>query len=49
MKNIMRFCIEQTPSAICMVGAVVLASNGVSGWGWFLFVGLLVAVSNFDD
>jgi len=49
MKSIMRFCIEQAPAAICMVGAVALAMGGVSGWGWFLFVGLLVSVSALDD
>jgi hypothetical protein len=47
MKNIMRFCIEQTPSAICMGGAVALAMGGASGW--FLFVGMLVAVHHSDD
>jgi O-antigen ligase len=49
MKSIMRFCIEQTPSAICMGGAVALAMGCASGWGWFLFVGVLVAVHHSDD
>lgn len=29
-------------AAVCAVGAVVLASNGVPGWGWFLFVAVLL-------
>jgi hypothetical protein len=30
------------PSSICIGGAVYMAVNGISGWGWFLFVGVLV-------
>lgn len=29
-------------AAIVFVAAGVLAYNGLAGWGWFLFVGLLV-------
>ncbi|MDU5487229.1 MAG: hypothetical protein E6093_17370 [Serratia liquefaciens] len=28
---------------IAVSGAVLLALNGVSGWGWFLAVGLLLS------
>lgn len=28
-------------SVACVVGAIYLASLGISGWGWFLFVGLM--------
>ena len=27
---------------ICFVAAGILAYNGMDGWGWFLFVGLLI-------
>lgn len=30
-------------SAICIIAAVGLAAFGNDGWGWFLFVGVLVA------
>jgi hypothetical protein len=30
---------------ICVVAAIILAYNGLSGWGWFLFVGLLTFVA----
>ena len=49
MKSILRFCIEQAPAAICLGGAVALAMSGASGWGWFLFAGMLVAVHHSDD
>lgn len=49
MKSIFHFCIEQAPFAICMSGAVALAIGGASGWDWFLFVGMLVAVHHADE
>ncbi len=33
--------IAYAPAMICSFGAVVLAANGVGGWGWFLGVGVL--------
>lgn len=30
-------------SATAVVGAIILAVNGISGWGWFLLVALLLA------
>ena len=27
-----------------IVGAIVLAINGISGWGWFLFIAVLLAL-----
>ena len=29
------------PSIVCFAAAGYLASKGMSGWGWFLFVGVL--------
>lgn len=29
-------------SVICMISSIFLAISSISGWGWFLFVGLLV-------
>jgi hypothetical protein len=31
------------PITFCILAATVLAYNGSGGWGWFLFVGLLLA------
>lgn len=30
------------PSAMCVGGAIYLAANHGEGWGWFLFVALLL-------
>ncbi|CAI1573589.1 hypothetical protein [Serratia proteamaculans] len=30
-------------AAIVLLGAVVLALHGVSGWAWFLFIGVLLS------
>lgn len=30
------------PSVACIVGATLLAMNDKPGWGWMLFVGLLL-------
>lgn len=30
------------PSAICMAVAGFIAANGRDGWGWFLFVGVIL-------
>lgn len=27
---------------VCFVAAALLAAFGMDGWGWFLFIGLLV-------
>lgn len=31
-----------TTSGICMVGAIILALLGIDGWGWLLFIGVLL-------
>lgn len=30
------------PSAICMAAAGFIAANGNDGWGWFLFIGVIL-------
>lgn len=46
MKSLeMRMLIAQIPSAICLIAAGFIAAAGAEGWGWFLFLGLLSAVS----
>lgn len=31
------------PSAVCAVAAFYMATKGIRGWGWFLFVAILLA------
>lgn len=33
------------PSLVCLGAAAAMALNGVGGWGWFLFAGLLLGGS----
>jgi hypothetical protein len=40
------FVITTLSSLACVIAAMVLAMNDVPGWGWFLFVGLLMVGSN---
>lgn len=35
--------VSRLGAAIALSGAVMLALNGVSGWGWFLFIGVLLS------
>jgi hypothetical protein len=32
-------------SIVCAMGAVYVALAGISGWGWFLFVGLIATAT----
>lgn len=40
-----------SPSIACVIGAILLALNGIAGWGWFLFVAVLTGLRNvkYDD
>ena len=31
------------PSALCVIGAVLLAMTGHDGWGWLLFAAVLLS------
>jgi hypothetical protein len=41
MKNALFVLIISLPSITCAVGAILLALNGIAGWGWFLFIALI--------
>lgn len=30
------------PTAVCVTAGAILAYNGIEGWGWFLFVAVLI-------
>ncbi|WP_255471164.1 hypothetical protein [Gilliamella sp. Pas-s27] len=36
-------------SIVCFVIAAIMAINGVDGWGWFLFVSLLLSDSSCSN
>ena len=37
---------HELPSIACFCLAGFLAYNGIDGWGWFLFVGVLATTSH---
>lgn len=45
MKDITVVLIAQLPSIICASGSVLLAAQGSSAWGWFLFAAFLMICS----
>ena len=45
MKLIVLTLITFAPVIASVVGATLLALNGIAGWGWFLFIALLLAGS----
>jgi hypothetical protein len=40
MKEILITLIAFTPKVACIVGAILLAMNGIPIWGWFLLASL---------
>jgi len=45
MKWFLLWCFTLAPCVICLTAAAWLAISGRDGWGWFLFVGLLLVPS----
>ena len=37
------FVLSMIPSLACIITSAILCMKGKEGWGWFLFVGLLLA------
>jgi hypothetical protein len=48
MKTALFLLICSLPSIACVVGAIILALNGIAGWGWFLFIAATIS-SVFTD
>lgn len=44
MKDFFIVLVIFTSSIACVIGAILLALNGISGWGWFLFVAVLTGM-----
>jgi hypothetical protein len=36
------FLLSNIGAVGCVIAAAVLAAKGIPGWGWFLFVGLMM-------
>ena len=41
MKDTLIILICTLPSIALAVGAILLALNGIGGWGWFIFISLI--------
>lgn len=43
--------LSNLPSIACVIGAIILGFHGIAGWGWFLFVAVLLqtSFSSFKD
>ena len=45
MKTAFMIFFANLTSIACVIGAIYLASLGIGGWGWFLFVAVLCVQS----
>jgi hypothetical protein len=43
MKEMARYFVRQLPTCIAVGGAIYLAAQGKDGWGWLLFVAVLLS------
>ena len=45
MKDIFVVLLAQLPAITAIIGATFMALNDKQGWGWFLFIAVLVCAS----
>jgi hypothetical protein len=45
MKPVLLLLASNLTSLACAVGAILLALNGIAGWGWFLFIAAMTISS----
>jgi hypothetical protein len=43
MRTILLLFVLNIPAIVCFAASAYMAINGKDGWGWFLFVGILLA------
>lgn len=43
MRTVLLYFIAHLAGGICVTPSAILAFNGKEGWGWFLFIGLLLS------
>lgn len=48
MKNEKKLILLGIGTILCILGSLVLCYLDKSGWGWFLFIGLLLGGSTYD-
>jgi len=41
--------ISHAAAVVCLSSAYMLAMQGRDGWGWFLFVGLIIGLKDSDS
>ena len=42
MSHALILLLVNLPSIACVIGATILAFHGIAGWGWFLFIAVLL-------
>jgi hypothetical protein len=42
MNHALILLLANLSSIACVIGATILAFHGIAGWGWFLFVAVLL-------
>lgn len=43
MEDLLKFAIFNIPAVICLIAGVILCIKEKEGWGWFLFVALILS------
>ena len=49
MKDIALVILFLLPCCLCVLGAVYIAVTGSDGWGWFLFVAVLLGSVKYNS
>jgi phage tail protein X len=42
MNHALILLLANLSSIACVIGAIILAFHGIAGWGWFLFLAVLL-------
>lgn len=42
MKTVMIILLGNLPSVVAMIGAIILASKSLEGWGWLIFAAIML-------
>lgn len=46
--NALIFMVALIPSCLSVIAAAYMAVYGISGWGWFLFVGVILGGASYS-
>lgn len=47
--NIIIQLIYKLPAILCVISALIMAKNNIEGWGWFLFIALMMQDYNIQS